>query len=349
MAEAENILTNILNDTSTCSRCFAKTVTTQQRGALGHTPCSDNCGTLGLSMESNPIPFAAADRRAKNLLERLNEHDITINQDAFNTAVQKQYSDTPPKPLFLDALKYGLGHKDPTDLEPDPNDAPGQPTDAAEDEEDIDPIDHLSEAPIAKELFDEITIREELNDCVGQLETPESMTDIIYISHQPRFREQTGITDVGDHDIPARADAAVHYNSDSIQSNTQRIFGRWLDDIPDSLEREVLSAAIMQIPGASIGYRDDEPNPLRESAMWPVVKERVSQRLLGLMQRNSQEYFTTQELCNLVSFRDPAVERVIAALEWNDTITRTEDGWVYSGDEVEFDEEQAEFWQDNQN
>lgn len=348
MVGSDDILTTILRDTSTCSRCFAKAVTTQKRGALGHTPCSDNCGSLGLSMESDPIPYSLADRRANNLLTRLEEHDITVDADAFKIAVEKNHSNFPPEELFLDAIEYGLGNKDPAALEPDPHDVPGQPTgDENDQDEEMDPIDYLAEAPVSEPAFGEIDNIDDLTDCVDRLNTPDSMVDIIYISRPRRFADQVGVDEVGKHGVAARADAAVHYNHDTIKSNPQRGFGRWIDEVDEPLRRELLSAAILQIPSSLGANRDSDHDPLRESAIWPVVKERMSQRLLGLMQRSDQDYFTMEDLCGLVEFRNRAVERVIYALETNNTIKLTKDGWVYSGDEVEFDAEQAQFWQDD--
>jgi hypothetical protein len=304
-------------------------------------------------MDSDPISSTAADRRVKNLLNRLEEHEISVDEDAIKTAVEKNHSTMPPEEMFAEALQYGLGHKDPAELEPDTHDTHGQSTGSDEsgegeegEEEEKDPIDHLAERPVSEDVFDEIADTDQITDCVDWFETPDGFLDIVYITHPETFEERTETVGVGDHSRPARAGAAVGYNWDSIKASPKRGFGRWVDELDASVRREVLSEAITRVPRRSRGYQDDDRDPLRESDIWPVVKERVSQRLLGLMQRSDQEYFSTGDLCDLIGLQERAVGRVVDALEFNGTITATNRGWVYSGDEVEFDEEQARFWQE---
>ncbi len=348
MADADDILTTVLNEATTCSRCFAKTVTTKQRGSLGHTPCSDNCGSLNLSMESEPISYTDADRRAKNLLKRLEEHDISIDEDAFKASVEKSYGVMSPDELFIEALEYGLGNKDPDDLEPDTPQAHGRTTksgDSDEEEEEKEPIKNLAESPISERIFDNIEDADQIADYVNRFETPDGLVDILYITHPQAFKKRTAVSEVGDHSQTAQADAVVRYNWGTIKANPKRKFGRWIDGLDTSIERDLLSAAVLCAPSRSPVNQDNDRDPLRESGVWPIVKERVSQRLLGLMKRSKHEYFTLDDLCELVEFRDQAVKRVVYALETNNTLTPTNKGWVYSGDEVEFNEEQARFWQ----
>lgn len=125
MGEAHDIITTIFDEPTTCSRCFAKAVTAKHRGAIGNTPCSDNCGSLSLSMESDPISSTAADRRVKNLIRRLDEHEISVDEDAVKAAVDKNHDAMPPEEMFAEALQYGLGNKDPSDLEPDTHEING--------------------------------------------------------------------------------------------------------------------------------------------------------------------------------------------------------------------------------
>lgn len=172
------------------------------------------------------------------------------------------------------------------------------------------------------------------------------MLDIVYITHPKTFEERTKTGGVGDHSRAARANAAVSYNWGSIKANPKRGFGRWVGELDATMQREVLGAAIVRVSGQSRGYQGDDRDPLRESDIWPVVKERVSQRLLGLMQRSDREYFSTDNLRDLIGLQESAVRRVVDSLEFNGTITATDRGWVYSGGEVEFDEEQAQFWQE---
>ena len=348
MTEADDILTKIHRDFTTCSRCFGKTVSTKDHGALNHVPCSDSCGNLDISMESDPIDHRQATRRANNILERLEENNISIDTDVFKTAVKKKYETTPPEDLFIDALEYALGNKNPDELEPDTHDGRAQKRkteDSDQEGDELDPIKTLAKSPVSEPVFDEIEDAGHIEDCIDRFETPNGMVDIIYITRPQAFKERTAVTDVGDHSRTKQADAVISSNQDTIKASPKRQFGRWKDDLDALMWHELLSAAILQLPLSSPAHRDEDRDRLRRSEIWPVVKEQVSQKLLGLMQRSDQEYFTTDDLCEMIELRDQAVKHVVSALNANDTITPTNDGWVYSGDEIEFNEERARSWQ----
>jgi len=349
MALPEELLeTHVLSDPTICSRCFNKVMDSQQRSGTtdSSAACSESCGQLGISMESEKIPDKELKSRATRLLSILQENDVEIEEEPFNKAVEHYSGLHPPRKSLEKALAFGMGQRDISELlerqnnrsdnrfEPDSSEGEDG-TDEA-DAESRTPVQVLAEHPVSKRFLEEIE-DDSVRDEVSLFETPDSVEDVCYLKNPDRFEEEHDIDETGDHSREAAARTAVRLTSgDRVQTSDLQ---RWMDQLDNRDKRLVLSAAVRSGAPRTLPVDPEPWDSFRSTNYWPVVKRDLSQPVLSYIKRHDDEYVHTSEIAEGTGFPEDVVRRLLFVLYENETVEPDDDkNWKYN-EEVRFRDE----------
>lgn len=348
MKKAEEILeVTALSDSQVCSRCFRSVAPKESRSGNfgGDTECSDKCGQLGIELESEPVDYSVLEYRASRLYSLLKEEGYDLNKDAFVRAVEV-YSessfgnpDKAPRELFVEAIAHGMGYKSTENL---PENSEDDDPPADDSEENDDPINRLARCPQPRGLTSEIEGFDRMRQYTSQFETFGDNQNIYYISDIEGFQSEFSL-EIGDHTAESVAHVTVETCWESLEHGSKKRINTWLNDSEHPASNYILSSYLLKKcsrskkPRHMVNDKSEVYRELRGSTLWPLIKRKKAQPLLGLIRNHSQDKVPLSKIRNEFDEVDGFVRKLLDVLRKNDQVRSYEDGWKYTGDEFNFD------------
>ena len=339
MESPEEILENhVLNDPTICARCFNRTMNSQERAGTTQSspPCSDKCGHLDISMESNVISASEFKSRANKLFSILDEKGLEIDEDAFTHAVDYYPTHRSSRQAFINAIAFGIGDRDLAEI-PRNNETKEAPSKtSAQDTKSKDPLELLAEEPVTAAVINAIN-DDSVLDHVRVLETPNLVDDLYYLADPEEFETEFDVEKTGDHSPESVANCAAILTSNSQNSTIQR----WVDGMDNSLQKQILSAAVRQGAPRNLPVDVHPSDSFRSSPFWPAVKRNVAQPVLSYLKQQNNEYVSTSKIAGEIEFDEEVVRRVLNVLYENEKVKpQANRGWKVN-ETVRFREEQV--------
>lgn len=352
MKPAKNILKETaLSNSQVCTRCFRSVEAKSRRsGNFGRdTGCSDNCGQLGIELESVPVEYSELEFRSERLFGLLEDQGYDLNKYAFERAVEA-YSDStseghnkPPKELFIEAIAHGMGAKSTDDL---PTNSENNNSADKDSDENVKPINRLASGPQTRDLVSDIEHQNQVEEYISQFDTLEDDPNVCYIMDVEGFQSEFNI-EIGNHSPESVANATVQTSWESLDKGSKRKIENWLHESEDPAANYILSSYLVKKcsrtskPRSMVNDPSEIYRELRGSTLWPVIKREKAQPLLGFIRNHSQEEVPSAEIKNEFEEVDGFVSKLLDVLRTNGQVRRTEDGWKYTGDETNFNRTSA--------
>lgn len=331
----------IAADPTYCNRCFVKSMPSQKRAGSLEAPasCSKSCGRMDIKMESGSLTKNEAVSRAKNLLTALEEHGVDADREAMIKAAERLGWRKPSRTAFIETIAYGIGVKDSSELEEDRSPEMEHNRGLQTDEQEEEPIEVLCNGPVTKRLVEELEDETSVEEHVRVFEVPDPGSDIYYLDNPRAFADQYDIDEIGDHSSETIARGALHANWGSLDTLPTPALRSWIDRTNDRISQHILPVALEV--GPHKGKYPDDHYTFRQSAFWPLIKENLSQPLLGHMRREHKDFFSVSELADASGLVELATKNLLMVLEEEDTVEKETRGWTWTGDEIRFRREDA--------
>ena len=335
--KAETILKKcVFEDPTVCNRCFAASSLKQDRtnAVSSVTPCSeDECGQLGISMESEPISSTAIEPRSDRLLQLLQDRDYDVDQVWFRRATEEYAEKYAPEEVFIKAIAFGTGELDTAQLEPDQE----QTSDTEDQSSGEDRVFHsaiecIKECPRTREDMQKFDDYNVVRDDLGVLEVVMTNTyDICYLTDPDVFMDKHGVDEVGSHEPQSVISVALNYNWSLLTNASAGTISGWINDIDDIFSDHILSEAVLN---ARVPHLSDEKVEFRHSGFWPLIKRRKVQPILGTLRKNNERPLSLEEISERVN-EDENVVKKLLRIEYLSTgaVKQASGGWSYVPEE----------------
>lgn len=323
----------ITENPSVCSRCFEESMTKRAQGSgiAGGTPCGKKCGSMGLSMESEPQPYSTLRHRTDNLLDILESNDIDLNSDLIHKAVEKHATLEPPREVFKIALAYGLGQRNESRLHPQESQDEEQHSEPTQ-----DLITHLKNGPVTTLTLDRCDSSPDVKEQLTKFRVPLGANDVQYLEQPEKFATEHNIDEIASHapyDVVKTGLSSNWENFERASSNPVR---EWMDELDDEFSQHVLPAALSVRTYTPIDPWDDS---FRDTSFWPLVKRRKAQPILAYMQKQQKSAHSSAEIAEGINESEDVVRRALKILRENETVksrgrsySEEDRGWVYVED-----------------
>lgn len=322
----------VFDNLDICSRCFSPTMSKKEIGSgiAGGSACGDECGQLGISMESEPQPEPFLQARADRLIDILESNGIEVDSELLHLAVEDNASEHPPQEVFSTALEYALGQRDGEDLLPDPE-TDSVPGDTNQNQRDnrktYDSLfERLVDGPISEVELEEFDTNPESINQLARLPVPMNTSDVYYLEQPREFAKQLGIEEIESHNPHSVVHIVISANWNVLQDASQSTIRKWMDEIPEEYSRHVLEVAVDVNPYNPI--EDWQPS-FRSTGFWPLVKRRKAQPILGCLQAAGSSPLSSEEIAEQVGESQQFVRQLLDILNENEYVERSNGGWVY--------------------
>jgi hypothetical protein len=286
---------------------------------FGGTPCGEDCGQLGISMEEEPQSAQTLASRGANLLALLERENVDLNTEVFYEAIEQEAEDYAPREAIVRATEYGLGDRPTNDLRDDESSDNEPSTTSARYQPKRLP-ELLAERPMTTTEVANNDDAPDIEDYVKEYETPEGNSNIVYLNDCEEFAKEFDVN-VGDHSDYAVAKAIVRACRGIVYNKSQRDIRGFIAEIDDRFSQFILSAAVVEGPPPQYRISDHETyrDSFRDTSVWPLVKEKVAGPVIGVVR--NKEPVSTDEIAEERNERLEVINKIVGVLRESETLT----------------------------
>jgi hypothetical protein len=294
-----------------CRRCFKPSQPTKEQDSVGGgASCSDDCGTLSITLETDPINRGEIEVRAPRLLPLIQQAGYEIDEAAYTDAIDL-LSDIPepPQSIFLDAIRAGSGEASTQDLLK---------------KHDLESEEARRTQKILRELPTSNISEKDLkmiNDQVASeiqtlADSRSPGSSIYYLPDSATIPEKYQSMRFA-RDRPKHTMRTVIEENESWFWNTSaKNVDDWLDELDAEFEECAASCLYQYIKSRQRRTATDSPPPdeqFRKTSLWVVFKDDL-ENIMGFLRRHDSPQ-SAQEIAEYADLSESTVRTLLSVVE----------------------------------